>query len=442
MAARSEGLSLARGQRAKLADLLPNAERFTLGVAVQAPGLAIDFACFGLDAQGKLSDERYMTFFNQPETPCGGVMLSTPAGDQEGFAFDLGRLPPAIERLTVTAALDGPGAMSRIGKGHVRFLADGREIARYAFAGTDFAEERALMLLEIYRKDGVWRASASGQGFDGGLAALVQFFGGTLADDRAAAAPAPSNAKPAPPAPAADTPRLSLEKKVERQAPRLLSLAKKASVSLEKKRLADVLARVGLVLDASGSMTRQYRSGRVQEVVERVLPLAVHFDDDGALDCWIFADRSLELPAATLSNVDGYLAREAPWSGQYFSRSPIGGTNNEVAAMQDAIERYRDSALPAYIIFISDGGVHRDREIERCIRDAARLPIFWQFVGIGGRNYGILEQLDRLPERVVDNCNFFALDDLHSISESELYDRLLNEFPSWLEQARGKGILA
>lgn len=43
--------------------------------------------------------------------------------------------------------------------------------------------------------------------------------------------------------------------------------------------------------------------------------------------------------------------------------------------------------------------------------------------------------------RVVDNCNFFALDDIRRISNSELYDRLLNEFPDWLKAARAKAIV-
>lgn len=44
--------------------------------------------------------------------------------------------------------------------------------------------------------------------------------------------------------------------------------------------------------------------------------------------------------------------------------------------------------------------------------------------------------------RTVDNCNFFALDDVHSVCEQQLYERLLNEFPQWLRMAREKGILS
>jgi len=93
------------------------------------------------------------------------------------------------------------------------------------------------------------------------------------------------------------------------------------------------------------------------------------------------------------------------------------------------------------VIFISDGGVQANKEIERLIVDASKLPIFWQFIGLGGSNYGILERLDAMPGRVVDNCNFFALDDIHSVGEQELYERLLTEFPQWLKDAREKRIV-
>lgn len=202
-------MNLLRGQRAKITDLVPTGQRLTLGVAIDAPGLILDFACFGLDAQGQLSDERYMTFFNQPSSPCGGVRLDTPPGDQAGFAIDLARLPPSIDRLTITAALDGAGTMSRIGRGHVRVMDGSREAARFAFSGADFAEERALMLLELYRKDRIWRICALGQGFNGGLAALVAHFGGTVATEISAPPP------PSPPklSPAVNLNKITLEKR-------------------------------------------------------------------------------------------------------------------------------------------------------------------------------------------------------------------------------------
>jgi len=60
---------------------------------------------------------------------------------------------------------------------------------------------------------------------------------------------------------------------------------------------------------------------------------------------------------------------------------------------------------------------------------------------LAGFNYGILERLDSMGGRLVDNANFFHLDDLGKITDEQLYERLLNEFPAWIKQARLKGIL-
>lgn len=228
-----------------------------------------------------------------------------------------------------------------------------------------------------------------------------------------------------------------MEKKISAQAPKLIDLAKKATISLEKHNLASTVARVGLVLDASGSMSGQYHKGKVQNVIERLLPLAVHFDDDEALDVWAFSTSTLSLPAATLKNYANYInGVEGGWR-----KWGMMSTNNEPLAIQQVIQHYQNTNLPVLIIFISDGGVSKNKEIKQLLTSAANLPIFWQFIGISGRNYGILEKLDTLPGRIVDNCGFFALDDLDSISEQVLYDRLLSEFPLWHKAAKLKNII-
>lgn len=418
-------MKLSKGQRVALTSLFENAAQadyFQIGLSVSGNKDPIDFACFGLDSQQKLSDDAYMTFFNQPKTPCGAVELSSTTGDTLGFTCQLAKLPSKIDRLVFTAAIDGSLSMRQIANGHLRFLISGKEVARFAFAGSDFQDEKAVMLGELYRKDGLWRFSAIGQGFNGGMAALVKHFGGEVLED--APPPIPTSSK------------LSLEKKLA-AAPKLIDLAKKATVSLEKHRLQETIARIGLVLDASGSMMNQYRTGKVQAVIERLLPLAVHFDDDGELDVWAFSSNTLALPAATLQNYADFIETAA----QGWRNWGMMSINNEPKVIKKVIEQYEKTQLPVLVIFISDGGVSRNKEIKDLLIGAACLPIFWQFVGIGGRNYGVLEKLDTMGGRVVDNCGFFALDDLNSISEQELYDRLLSEFPLWLQAAQNKHII-
>lgn len=186
-------MQIDKGRRIKLSDLFTGDTRFDTELSATGSGLAIDFACFGLDVAGKLLDDSYMIFFNQPKSPCGSVAITLGSADAAGLAFDLDRLPASIDRLVLTAAIDGVGSMGQLSSGHVRIIRNGQEAGKFVFTGADFKNERALMLAEIYRKDGTWRFSATGQGFNGGMEALVQHFGATVAVVPGAA---PSSDKP------------------------------------------------------------------------------------------------------------------------------------------------------------------------------------------------------------------------------------------------------
>ncbi|MFC9298278.1 TerD family protein [Streptomyces sp. NPDC057010] len=213
-----------RGHKAKISDLTAGTDLY-VGVQISAPGLTFDISCFGLDVNEQLSDDRYFVFFNQPKSPEESIQqLGAQAGDTESFRVTLDRIPASIHKLSFTATIDGDGQMSQIGPGYIRIVAGGEEVVRYAFTGSEFTTERAVMLGDFYLKD-VWRFAAVGQGFDGGLAALLKNFGGEVAEEEQpqqqpaaqagaapgfapppqAAAPAPSFGAPAP-APAAQAP--------------------------------------------------------------------------------------------------------------------------------------------------------------------------------------------------------------------------------------------
>ncbi|MFD7714439.1 TerD family protein [Streptomyces sp. NPDC059814] len=189
-----------RGHKAKISDLTPGTDLY-VGVQIAGPGLTFDISCFGLDANEQLSDDRYFIFFNQPKSPEESIqLLGAQAGDTESFRVTLDRIPASIHKLSFTATLDGAGQMAQVGPGYIRIVAGGEEVVRYAFTGSEFTTERAVMLGDFYLKD-VWRFAAVGQGFDGGLDALLKNFGGEVAEEEPAA-PQPQSAVPsfAPPA--------------------------------------------------------------------------------------------------------------------------------------------------------------------------------------------------------------------------------------------------
>ncbi|MFJ5531407.1 TerD family protein [Streptomyces sp. NPDC093261] len=177
-----------RGHKARISDLTAGTDLY-VGVQIAGPGLTFDISCFGLDGDERLSDDRYFVFFNQPKSPEEAIQLLGPqAGDTESFRITLDRIPPQIQKLSFTATLDGAGQMSQIGPGYLRIVAGGEEVARYPFTGAEFTTERAVMLGDFYLKD-VWRFAAVGQGFDGGLEALLKNFGGEVLEEEQPAAP-------------------------------------------------------------------------------------------------------------------------------------------------------------------------------------------------------------------------------------------------------------
>ncbi|MFE0406141.1 TerD family protein [Streptomyces nigra] len=179
-----------RGHKARISDLTAGTDLY-VGVQIGGPGLTFDISCFGLDADERLSDDRYFIFFNQPKSPEEAIqILGAQAGDTESFRVTLDKIPPQIQKLSFTATLDGDGQMSQVGPGYIRIVAGGEEVARYSFTGSEFTTERAVMLGDFYLKD-VWRFAAVGQGFDGGLEALLRNFGGEVMEEETPASAPP-----------------------------------------------------------------------------------------------------------------------------------------------------------------------------------------------------------------------------------------------------------
>ncbi len=415
---------------------VPVRDRLVLSVGWEPQGvhgLDVDASAFMVGTDGRVPDDSFFVFYGAETGPAGTVaLIPALAGDSKSFDVRLPSMQAAVASvefcLTIHEGKERGLSFSSLRSVWARLVdaVSGIEVARYDLH-LEGMKETAITLAKLYRRNGEWKLKAIGQGFVGGLAPLARHYGVDVAEE---------------PAPAPKQPTL-LEKRIvslEKEAPRLVSLAKKVAVSLDKHGLSKVQSRVGLVLDASGSMRSQYRDGRVQEVVDRIVPIGLGFDDDGAVDNWAFAKNAIELTPVTHRNCDGYVERERGGWRSWMNMLEA-GWNYEPAVIRAVTAKYRDSTLPTYVLFISDGGVGNTREIKKLMIEASTLPIFWQFVGIGGSNYGILQDLDTMGGRVVDNCSFFKLDDLHDIGEQELYDRMLAEYPLWLKAAREKRII-
>lgn len=168
-------MQVQRGFRSKLDDHLDTKQKLTVDLGIQ--GRAVyDFSCFGVDDHNKLSDDRYMIFYNQRQSPNREIEVSLENG-RAIYSVDLVQLPYSVNKLVFTVSIDGEGVMSAIEKHTVNILQNGQSVLSCEFLGKDFFLEKAIIALEIYRK-GAWRINFVGQGFRGGLPELLRHYGG------------------------------------------------------------------------------------------------------------------------------------------------------------------------------------------------------------------------------------------------------------------------
>lgn len=437
------------------------------------PGVPdVDASALLLTDAGQVRSDGDFVFYNQPRHASDAVRHLGKRPGADSVEVDLAALEPGIERVALCASADG-GTFGQV-PGLRLLLVDvgsGAELARFDMAA---GSETAYVSGELYRRAGGWKFRAVGQGYASGLAGLATDFGITVDEEPAPApapvpavapAPAPQPVRPSAPPPGPRTapgagPRLTKgEERLPVDMRKRLSLRKEqVAVSLDKHGVTGVVARVILVLDASGSMTALYSRGVVKNVAERMAAVAAQLDDDGEMQAWTFATNPARLPDLTIGELPEWLrlhvrvgqmslfGRKKPQKGlvpgQVDMRA-VGFQNEEQKVIAEVRAYVRQNPVPAptLVLFFSDGGVYRDAEIERELRAAVEEPVFWQFVGLGRANYGVLQRFDTMAGRRVDNVGFFAVDDIERVSDPELYDRLLTEFPSWLRDARRAGIL-
>jgi stress response protein SCP2 len=426
----------------------------TVSLAWQPAG-GVDADCSALltaAATGKVRSDDDFVFYNQPSGAGGAVThtgkSSGPGGSVDTLRVVLDRLPAELDRVVIAASADG-GTFGQLGALSVT-VADAGTGADVRYDITDATTQSALVFLELYLRGGVWKAKAVGQGYDNGLAGLASDFGVSVDEPEPAVAPAPV------PAPIASAPPISLEKKrlidlekkLETANPAMLSLVKTAGVSLEKHGLGEHTARVAMCLDISASMHGLYVRGAVQKLVQRVLALGLRFDDDGAVDVWLFGKEGHSTEPITLANLDGYttaMLKVHRLEGATYYAKAMKMVRTFYFGSAEVRSRPLADKVPIFVNFITDGEPSDRLTAEDELRDASYEPIFWQFMGIGNR-FPFLEKLDDLSRRYVDNADFLSVteDELtgpRPIADEALFERLMKEYPGWIPQARAKGLL-
>ena len=225
--------------------------------------------------------------------------------------------------------------------------------------------------------------------------------------------------------------------------------------------------RVGVSLDMSGSAQGMFRNGTIQETLDRLLAVAVKFDDDGQLDVWGFSNQFGQFPQMNESMYGNYVEqkineRDWMWRGtnyapslkaaidEYSNNTTVtrvvqGATQaatgffgklfgSKPAPVQETITETVSKGTkqpPAMLLFVTDGANNDERETRRLLEQAANSNVYFQMVGVGpASDFSFIEQLaDDLP-----NVGFVSMASLNMTDEKLFEELITEEFLTWYKK--------
>jgi tellurium resistance protein TerD len=185
-------INLSKGQRISLDKVAPGLVQIYVGlgwdinVTDTGGDFDIDASLFLLNSNEKLVSEQHFIFYNNPNSPDpeqsvqqrGDNRTGAGEGDDEIIDVNLKSIPKEIDKIAIAVTIHEAEKrhqnFGQVSNAFVRIVncQNEEEIIRYDLT-EDFSVETALIMAELYRKDGEWRMNAVGAGYEGGLQALV-----------------------------------------------------------------------------------------------------------------------------------------------------------------------------------------------------------------------------------------------------------------------------
>ncbi len=186
-------VSLKKGANVSLSKEAPGLRAIAMGLGWDARSTSgaafdLDASAFLLGADGKVMSQEYFIFYNNLKSPDGSVehtgdnLTGAGEGDDEVINVELDKVPANVQKVVFTVTIYDAEARGQnfgmVGNASIRVVNrdDGQELTRYDLA-EDFSTETAMIFGELYRYQGEWKFRAVGQGFAGGLAAMVKNYG-------------------------------------------------------------------------------------------------------------------------------------------------------------------------------------------------------------------------------------------------------------------------
>lgn len=244
---------------------------------------------------------------------------------------------------------------------------------------------------------------------------------------------------------AAGVPAVNLDKVREGGHLNLAKAAEAAGAALAVRGLAGIRAEAVVLLDHSGSMKPDYRSGAVRVLATRILGFTLQFDRDGRVPVIPFDGHAHPVVEVTVAN------HETVVEDHIWRPNDMGSTN-----LAEGLEVVREMAAvtksPLYVVVLTDGepddwdrAAKAAKRTTKAVCALARYPVFLKFAAL--RPVAYLNTLDSLDDshRLLDNCNAQppkgSAVDLLACTDSVFQNAMAEEWDQWITRALAAGVL-
>lgn len=156
----------------------------------------LDASAFLLGENGKLQRDEDFIFYNNLQSRNGAVvhtgdnLTGDGDGDDEVIFIDFTKIPSDVKKIAIVVTIydaenrrqnfgQVSNAYIRIAKRSDEFDEVGEPVLKFDLE-EEFSIETALVVAEIYEKNGEWKFNAVAAGYQGGLEAIIRSFGGNV----------------------------------------------------------------------------------------------------------------------------------------------------------------------------------------------------------------------------------------------------------------------